>query len=188
VKVGWSRRLAVLLLVTIGLLGLVAAPARADVYHGVAQSTFSCWTAASGNQYCATIKGSIAENAPDNPGDIAYRVNIWCTVNGNPSNCQITWTGGLKRYRSDLGPEFATYPWGTATNQTSGGSSQVIWQGGWHNAHALYNYVWQTVGSVNVRWIAPNKLSSTKTRCSNANFMDDHGNWSHQFSGPLNCM
>jgi hypothetical protein len=144
---------------------LPAAPAHATDYYGVTESTFSCWEApVSGNSYCATIRSSVAFDINDG---VAYRVNIWCTVNGNPSNCQITWTGGLKRWRSDLGPAYATYPWGTATNQTGGGSSQVIWQGGWHSPYkGAAHYVFSTVGSVNVRWTAPNQLSSTKTRCS----------------------
>lgn len=152
-----------------------AAPAGAQSaveYYGVAESKFSCWQAPSGNNYCASIRSSIVQ---EGTFEIAYRVNIWCTVNGNPSNCQITWGGGLKRFRADLDPGFAIYPWGTATRQTGGGSSQVIWEGGFHDISTQTDYVYQTVGSVNVRWTAPGQLSSTKTRCSDAMRTDDGG-------------
>jgi hypothetical protein len=167
-----------------------AAPAGAQSaveYLGVAESSpFSCWRAPSGNNYCASIRSSIVQ---EGTFEIAYRVNIWCTVNGNPSNCQITWGGGLKRFRADLDPGFATYPWGTATRQTGGGSSQVIWEGAFHDISTDTDYVYQTVGSVNVRWTAPGQLSSTKTRCSDAMRTDDRGvSFYLSFSGPLNCM
>lgn len=166
----------------------VATPAKADnhSYIGVAESTFSCWTAASGNQYCAHIRSSIVFISYTI--EIAYRVNIWCTVNGNPSNCEIKWSGGLKRYRHDLGPGFATYPWGTVGRSTGGGSSQVIWEGGLHGLN--HDHVYQTVGQVYVRWVAPNHWSSVKTRCSDAMRYQppSGGDWAEQWAGPLNCL
>ena len=187
-KDAFVARLAVALAGLLPAAALVAPPAYATDYVGVATSQFSCWTATSGNQYCAHITSSIAD---DTVLEIAYRVHIWCTVNGNPANCTITWGGGLKRYREDLGPGYATYPWGTVTKQTGGGSSEVIWQGAWHSVNTSPEYVYQTVGSVNVIWTAPSKLSGTKTRCSDAMLLQDASvwyTWSEVWAGPLNCM
>ena len=191
-----KRKLLVILALaaTLGLLPM--APAHAQEYVGPATSQFSCWKAASGNVYCAYIKSSIFD---DSVAEVAYRVHIWCTVNGNPSNCQITWGGGLMRYREDLGPGFATYPWGTATKQTGGGSDEVIWEGALHSVPVtgLYEYVYQTVGSVNVVWTAPGKQSGTKTRCSDAMYLHRAEDtlpytepyyWTQQWAGPLSCL
>ena len=187
-----KRKLLVILALaaTLGLLPM--APAHAADYVGVATSQFSCWTAASGNVYCANIRSSIFD---DTVGELAYRVHIWCTVNGNPSNCTMTWVGGLKRYREDLGSGYATYPWGTATKQSGSGSDEVVWQGGLHSVPVTgsYEYVYQTVGSVNVIWTAPGKQSSTKTRCSSAMYLHNYVGqvpywWTQQWAGPLSCM
>jgi hypothetical protein len=154
VRIRW-RLLPLLAVLAMAWSLLSAAPAHAVVeYLGVRDwSTFASWRAPSGNIYTGQYKASVAHDTSN--GNIAWRINTRCQVNGQSATCKRLFSGGLVGYVSSPSESWV-WPWGTTDRESGAIAGEVIWQGEWHNPATKPQNWFFTWGGVKVTWTAPN--------------------------------
>lgn len=167
VRIRW-RLLPLVAVLAMAWSLLSAAPAHAVVeYLGVRDwSTFASWQAPSGNIYTGQYRASVARDTSN--GNIAWRINTRCQVNGQSATCKRWFSGGLVGYVSSPSESWV-WPWGTTDRESGAVAGEVIWQGAWHTVGGQ-PYGWYfTWGGVKVTWTAPNPdvASTIHNACSN---------------------
>jgi hypothetical protein len=160
-----------------------AAPAYAATeYLGLRDwSTFASWRAPSGNIYTAQYRASVARNTVT--GDIAWRVNTRCLVNGGAATCSRYLAPGLAGYVSN--PDDWRRPWGTTYREKLDYKGEWYWQGAWHDPYSVPEFWFFTWGLLSVRWTAPNEPSSDHYICSHDVYYT--GSQTRSRSAPTGC-
>jgi hypothetical protein len=158
------RLVVVAVILALGPLALPVTPARADTYtyEGLTEGTFASWRAPSGNVYTAHRRMSVRLNWTTN--DVAFRANVWCEVNGQPSTCTIYLDGWLnvkncRPYENCTIGDFGMRTWDPVTTKTG-----HIFQGIDHDKRAGYSY--ESLAFIEVYWVAPRKRSTFHSECS----------------------